>query len=378
MESMRVSRPLSPGGTSSVTPALPLHANTRLHGRYLLLARMTWAVVAVLTVVCIAASIPVEFARLQTVCTTGTCQPAVLTPANVRELGEMGLSVGFFAGYQIAVELIFAATSFAVGVLIFWRRSDERMALFVALALVTYGSLAFIDNVDNLDAVAAGYPALWSSFTLVTFMGNIFPVLFFYLFPDGRFVPRWTWVLAVLLVVLGVCFHFFPDSSLYRWLTSPPALVLSVCFVATGVLAQIYRYRHVSGPVQRQQTKWVVFGATTAMVIAQGVTTVFPLQGRTHVILLLILETVLYLALLLIPLSIGVAILRYNLWDIDVVINRTLVYCALTACVVGPYVLVVGGLGELLQVPGNLIISLLATGLAAVLFQPFARGFSAA
>jgi hypothetical protein len=193
-----VSRPLSPE-PPSVTPALPRHTSTRLHGRCLLLARVTWTAVAVLTVVCIALSIPVEFARLQTVCTSGACQPEALTSANVRELGSMGLSVGFFAGYQIAVELIFAATSFAVGVLIFWRKSDELMAMFVALALVTYGSLAFIDNIDNLDAVAAGYPALWWSFTLVTFMGNIFPVLFFYLFPDGRFVPRWTGVVAILL-----------------------------------------------------------------------------------------------------------------------------------------------------------------------------------
>src|SRR5918992_6145134 len=101
MESVRVSRPLSPGGPPSVTPTLPRHSDTRLHGRYLLLARMAWAVVAVLTVVCIAVSIPAEFVRLQTVCTTGACEVGDLTPANVRELGVMGLSVGFFAGYQI-------------------------------------------------------------------------------------------------------------------------------------------------------------------------------------------------------------------------------------------------------------------------------------
>ena len=366
MESVRVSRSLSPE-QPSVTPALPLHASTRLHGRYLLLARMTWVAVAVLTVVFIAVSIPAEFARLQTVCTAGACQPAALTPANVRELGTMGLSIGIFAGYLIAAELIFAATSFAVGVLVFWRKSDDRIALFVALALVTFGSLAFV---DKLDAVAAGYPALWWSFTLVTFLGNIFPVLFFYVFPDGRFVPRWTRALAILLVVLGVSFHFFPDSSLSRWLTSPPGLVLSVSFVAMAVFSQLYRYRRVSGPAQRQQTKWVVFGATMAMVVSQGVTTVFPLLERTHVVLTLIPYTLLYLALLLIPFSIGIAILRYHLWDIDVVINRTLVYGTLTASVVLLYVLVVGGLGELLQVRGNLIISLLATGLAAVIFHP--------
>jgi signal transduction histidine kinase len=89
------------------------------------------------------------------------------------------------------------------------------------------------------------------------------------------------------------------------------------------------------------------------------------------VIAFLIGNTLHYLALLLIPLSIGVAILRYNLWNIDVVINRTLVYGTLTVSIVLLYVLVVGGLGALLQLRGDLFISLLATGLAAVLFAPF-------
>jgi signal transduction histidine kinase len=202
-------------------------------------------------------------------------------------------------------------------------------------------------------------------------LGNIsVPVLFLYLFPDGRFVPRWTRVTAILLVVVGLCFHFFPDSSLSRWFASTPGQVLGVGFIVSAVFAQLYRYWRVSGPVQRQQTKWVVFGTTIAMVISQGVTAVFPLQGPTHVVLTLIAYTVLYLSLLLIPFSIGVAILRYRLWDIDVVINRTLVYSALTASVVGLYVLVVGGLGGLLQLRGSLIISLLGTGIVAVLFAP--------
>jgi signal transduction histidine kinase len=76
-------------------------------------------------------------------------------------------------------------------------------------------------------------------------------------------------------------------------------------------------------------------------------------------------------ALALIPLSIGVAILRYRLFDIDLIINRTLAYTALTACVVGLYVLVVGGLGTLLlQTHTHPVVSLLATGLIAVVFAP--------
>jgi hypothetical protein len=73
---------------------------------------------------------------------------------------------------------------------------------------------------------------------------------------------------------------------------------------------------------------------------------------------------------MLIPIFIGIAILRAQLFDIDLIIKRTLVYGILTACVVGIYVLVVGYLGALFHTGSNLVISLLATGLVAVLPAP--------
>jgi signal transduction histidine kinase len=76
------------------------------------------------------------------------------------------------------------------------------------------------------------------------------------------------------------------------------------------------------------------------------------------------------LLLLLIPVSVGIAILRYHLWDIDILIKRTLVYGLLTAFVIGMYVLIVGYLGAIFRAEGNLAISLIATGVVAVLFQP--------
>ncbi|MGH3146426.1 MAG: hypothetical protein ACRDTR_11565, partial [Rubrobacter sp.] len=325
---------------------------------------MAWVIVAVLVVVCIVVSIPAEFARLQTVCSTGACQPGALTPANIRELEAMGLSAGFFAGYLISVELMFAVTSFVVGVLIFWRKSDDRMALFLALVLVTLGGAALTQSPD---ALADEPAALRLMIIFVTFLGNTSIVLFFYLFPDGGFVPRWTRVVAVLFVAAQVDEFFFP-SSLFPDISAPLNTALVFGFLASMVYAQVYRYRRVSGPVERQQTKWIVFGITATVLGTQGSDILLLIFHQTW--LVMAGGTVYYLSLLLIPLSIGVAILRYHLFDVDSIINRALVYSALTASVVGLYILVVGGLGVMLQVRGNLLVSILAAGLVAVLFQP--------
>jgi signal transduction histidine kinase len=123
--------------------------------------------------------------------------------------------------------------------------------------------------------------------------------------------------------------------------------------------------------VQRQQTKWVVFGLTAAMT---GFVLLLLLPPNAGAIATLAGETGNDLFFLFIPISLAIAILRYRLWDIDIIINRALVYGALTASVAGLYILVVGYLGALFRTGGNLLISLLATGLVAVLFQPL-RGW---
>ena len=136
---------------------------------------------------------------------------------------------------------------------------------------------------------------------------------------------------------------------------------------------QIYRYRRVSSPAQRQQTKWVVYGVSLGWVEYLVLFTIklfFPSLYQTSLLVNVIAGTALYGFILLVPFFIGFAILRSRLWDIDVLINRTLVYGILSVCVVGVYVLVVGALGALIGTSGNLVISLVATGLVAVLFQP--------
>jgi signal transduction histidine kinase len=285
----------------------------------------------------------------------------------VRELRGLGLSVAFFAGTVVALKLLFAVGSAAVGSLIFWRRSANPMALLASLMLVAFAAGAF--PAASGGGGTGSRPGLEIVFPLVAFLASTPGVLLLYVFPDGRFVPAWTRWVAVLLVVLVGSFNFLPESVLARWVRSD-GIFLTLVFVAIAVYVQVYRYRVVSGPVEREQTKWVVYGAVVAGVGYLCVQTIFPLLGAVPVALLWAGYAINYGCLLVIPGSIGVAILRSHLWDIDLVINRTLVYGTLTVSVIGLYVLIVGSLSAAFQTRGNLVVSLLATGVVAMAFQP--------
>ena len=210
-------------------------------------------------------------------------------------------------------------------------------------------------------------------FEFVEFLGSASIVVSSYLFPTGSFVPRWDRWLSIGAILYWGLKYFLPPSPFNPYKNLIFSTFWFLVFIGAMVIAQVYRYRRVSNKVQRQQTKWVVFGVSIAIggyiVLTLTIAIFFPSIGQNPLATILY-HTTSYLLLLLIPISIAFAILRSRLWDIDIIINRTLVYSILTASVIGLYVLVVGGLSILLQVRGSLIISLLATGLIAVLFQP--------
>jgi signal transduction histidine kinase len=193
-------------------------------------------------------------------------------------------------------------------------------------------------------------------------------VIFFFVFPNGRFVPRWTRLLSSCWIIWSAIWLItmqLDGSQLYY---NTYYLVLVI-----GVGAQLYRYRYVNNHFQRQQTKWVVFGVTIAIAIFIGLNVaarLAPQELAETPISSLFTQPAYYIGMSLIPFSIAMAIFRTHLWDIDVLISRTLVYAALTASVAVLYILIVGYLGALFQTSGSLLISLLATGLVAVLFQP--------
>lgn len=365
--------PPAAGDTSAVADRNPVSGLGTRRG-FLVFARVVWVVVAALTLILFAASIPAAFERFQTVCSTGECAYGQLSRESLRALQGLGLTPGFYAAYAVALDVLFAAVYAAVATLIFLRRPADRMALFVSLALLTFGVATFTDTMDVLAAEAS---LLQLPDVLLQSVGSITFGLFLYLFPDGRFVPRWTAPVALAWVLWQLSDYIFAPRSAPEGNGPSAWVVLLVWAVALGaaIYSQVYRYRRVSGAVQRQQVKWVVFGISAGLIGFLGtnvaVAALAPAPTSPGALLAHLAGHVMsYLAMLLIPLSIGIAILRYRLFDINFIINRTLVYATLTAGIIGLYVLLVGSVGVVLRVQGNLLVSILAAGLVAVLFQP--------
>jgi signal transduction histidine kinase len=261
-----------------------------------------------------------------------------------------------------------------------WRKSNDRVILLFSLAFLLIGGI-FLPPFPA--ALYGGIPWFWElPLDILESLAQA-AFLVFYLFPDGQFVPRWTRWLALAWIVLSFDQNiptFINVGALNPW-NSPFSLFLyrlvETAFFGSFVFAQLYRYRHVSTPLQRQQTKWVVFafaiglvGASALFLELYALPYSFPALALPSRLAQLISSTYSWGLLVPIPLCMGIALLRYRLWDIDLIINRTLVYGVLTVSIIALYVLVVVGLGRLLQAQGNFGIALLATGLVAVLFQP--------
>src|SRR5215204_5743935 len=299
---------------------------TTMQGRRLLLARVVWVMVALLTVGVFVLSIPSEFARLRSPCTdTVSCSWLIrLTAENARELSDLGLSVDLFAAYFISLEAVFTVVPIAVGAIIFWRRPDDRMAFLVSLVLLMYwAGTTFPYHLLDL-------PRAWEvSSSVVALVGVGAMLLFVYVFPDGHFVPRWARWLALVSIMMFAPTILFPYSSLSLWGHPLLNAVVSAGAVGAVALVQIYRYRLVSNFAQRQQTKWVVLGIVAAAVGYCMFLVLNLLQGGVLASLLGYTAALVLLVLLMI--SIVVAVLRYRLYDIDLIINRTLVYGSLTA-----------------------------------------------
>jgi hypothetical protein len=301
---------------------------------------------------------------------SSSCGSSQLAPATVAVLARLGISPQTYALLNVAFNVLSSLIWFGAGAIILLRRPDDRIALLVGLQAFTQGA-----NPYTLDA-----GSVW--FGLAAVNGVINQILLFYvfaLFPSDAFAPRWLrwigviWIAVSLLILVPQATPSIssPDISSLAF----PTMLLTI------IACQLYRYRWVSNAIQRQQAKWVVFALFTMVLIIFSVNipaSVIPALGAPGSLYLIVAEDITTLAILLGPISLAFAILRYRLFEIDVIIKRTLVYGSLTVILAALYFGLVIGLGDLLglfneQASQNPVVVVIATLAIAALAQPLRR-----
>jgi signal transduction histidine kinase len=329
----------------------------------LLLARLVWLVAASLAIGLFALSVPAAFIRLA-------------DPADPLRLDlHPDIDPTTYAIVMLTVTGTAALTFFGIGLVIAHRRFSDRVALVCSALVLAGGGTLFSLDLTRI------HPVLGALGQFRDYLVLVLIALFLGVFPDGRWVPRRFRWLAFVAGALGLA-AFTGDSPLNWWLwpgllPAIPSLTLLVVLLG----GQMFRYLRSSTTQQRQQQKWVMAGfsvwllVTLLMPILPHILPQVPARGSAAD---LVMQSVLNGAAVIAPVSLAIAVLRHRLWDIDILINRTLVYGLLTGMVVGAYVLVVTALGLVLS-PGqpvsttssvDLAVSLVATGFIAAAFQP--------
>ncbi|MFI5278541.1 MAG: hypothetical protein ACHQ1E_14805, partial [Ktedonobacterales bacterium] len=219
------------------------------------------------------------------------------------------------------------------------------MATFCAIMLLLFGCATtggfLFDISTGATAPLLGDSGAIHLLILLLFAGGqMCFLLFFLLFPSGRFAPRWTRWVAALAGVYWLATIFDPTIPTGPWGN------LTLLFIVAAVVAQVYRYLRISTPVEREATKWVVFGFALGILIIALPQVVLALVPQSTAGLLvndsptlasLVFGAPWVIGLALVPIFIAVAVLRSHLWDIDTLINRTLVYGALTTLLAALY-----------------------------------------
>lgn len=367
----------SPNASRIKMPALSTPSSeseaTRLSGWRLTGARaLVYSAATVAVGLCLL-SLPRLVSRLAIPCAE-PLQGCILSFQQVSRLAQLGITPGMVAVCIAILSWLAVLLSGGVAVVLLLRRSDDWMALLVALELVLM-PVGFMPILMGLDDVGVWQmPA-----NLLSSMGVFMLAVLAALFPSGRFVPRWIW----LAVLAQAWFVFTPSDvgDLLGVLSVPLALASTLALIGS----QVYRYRRASTPVQRQQTKWAVSGLVLAFVLNQAFwqpaawsPVIFPDAQQPDSLYLLLFSLDSFLMVGVVAICFGVAILRYRLYDIDVLIRRTLIYGTLSAILAGVYLLLVLGTqaashaltGQRGDEPFIIVASTL---LIAALFNPLRR-----
>ena len=292
------------------------NAALRLGGYRLLIARGVWLLLFVGILAEFLVSLPGYFPTVEQLCP----QTCFFTRETAQTFAHLEISVSVFAWVTLAIYGILVVASSILAAILFWRRSHEWMVLLVAYFLVAY-------PISNLVVASSSNPfATPASLVLVSIPAITVFYAVFLLFPSGRFVPGWSWVLLLVWVVSITVGSIWPNT--------PYVVAYPICY-GGAIVCQIFRYLRVSTPVQRLQTKWVVFGFVASLLANQAFWLLPEAVGEFYRPIFFL---VYLLLLLFVPFTFFIAVQRYHLYDIDVIINRALVYGSLTVILAGVYI----------------------------------------
>ncbi len=342
---------------------LPVPGDTRLRGRLLLSVRLAWVVIALFYLGSFAASLPTTLSQHK-----GFAQQSQgWTEADMRSsLAQLGLSLEAYQNYDTWSNLAITFVFFGLGIFIFWRRSDDWMALLFSTFFFTFPGTTIFGTLAQI------YPN-WGTVQLFTDSLASINIISFLIFPDGRFVPRWTRWVALSYIGVQVWRLFQPDR--YQQVAFIFVMPIFLCII----LGQVYRYRRVSTQTQRQQTKWVVYGLVagiTPLLVYLLVSITNPeynKPGALGMAMWLLGNLLWSFTLVCLTVSVTLAILRSRLWDIDIIIRRTLLYGALTATLALIYfgcVAILQALFSKISNQQSTTINVLSTLAIAALFTP--------
>jgi len=349
--------------------------NTTIRQPWLNVARAVWLTSTIIAIIALVVEMAIIWDAPLPSCTVpnAVCGPWQVSREDMAVAQQSGWSDQFLVNLYF-FNSIFPKVAFAVlGLIIFWRKSDDWVALLLSLMLTLFAT----EGIQHLGAWMSVVNGLYAFATGIYF-------LLPFIFPNGRFVPRWTRWIAAPLIVAGLAVQF---STALGVSTSDQIYTLALMIVfllwfLLGGYAAIYRYMRVSTILERQQTKWVMAGILGSFILFIPFTiiaTVFPPSqpspSRLAFIFLVYLPMG-FFGYLFIPVSIAFSILRYRLWDIDILIRRTLVYSVITALLALFYfgaVIVLQQLFRALTGAGDDLAIIVSTLALAALFNPLRR-----
>jgi hypothetical protein len=349
---------------------MDIEQSNEIPRRWRIPALILWFLIAAAFLSVYIADLPLSFNQTSSPCRGADCHYQAISPAEAEILAELGLSTSLYATYIIGITVVAVVVYAGLTLLILVRQSRQLIGLLASLIILVMPTVM----ITNFDVVIETYPTWQLPISLLFVIGQFLTILFFLIFPNGRLAPRWSALILVVQLVSAIS-----DALNFGTVTTFSAILVAVILIATTAVV-IYRYRRIFTPVERQQVKWALVGFVGLFLgaIAWGLT--YELlevsSGRLQLPLMMGGWTIIMFFTILMPVGLAVSILRYRLWDIDIVIRRTLVYGTLTLILVlvyfGSIVLLQNVFTAVSgqQSPVAIVISTLAI---AALFQPLRR-----